>query len=67
MQYLCSRCHHAFSAEGDEEGLACPNCKAEAGLEPEHGVPPAMRMFGLLLAAVVVAALGGGLFTRLAG
>lgn len=67
MQYLCSRCHHAFADEGADEGLVCPNCKAEAGLEAEHGVPPPMRMFGLLLAAVIVAALGGGLFTRLAG
>ena len=66
MQYRCSRCHHAFSHEGDGH-LVCPNCKAEAGLEAEHGVPPAMRMFGLLLGAVIVVALGGGLLTRLAG
>jgi hypothetical protein len=63
VQYRCSQCHHAF--EGD--GHVCPNCKAEAGLEPAHGIPPAMRMFGLLLTVVIVAALSGGIFTRLTG
>jgi hypothetical protein len=62
MQYRCSRCHAAF-----EDAEVCPNCKAEAGLEPVHGVPPPMRMFGLLLATVIVVALAGGLLTRLAG
>jgi hypothetical protein len=63
VQYRCSRCHHAFEGDGE----ACPNCKAEAGLEPVHGVPPAMRMFGLLLGTVIVVAIGGGLLTRLTG
>ena len=70
MQFRCARCHHEFSAssEGEGEGeLACPNCKAEAGLEPIHGIPFAMKLFGMLLAGVVVLALGGGLLSRLVG
>lgn len=66
MRYLCSRCHHEFAAES-AEGLACPNCGAEAGLEPEHGIPPAMKMFGMLLTGVAVLAIGGGILSRIIG
>ena len=66
MHYLCARCHHEFTASTEGE-LACPNCKAEAGLEQEHGVPVAMKLFGMILAAVAVSAIGGGLLSRLAG
>ncbi len=66
MQYLCARCHHAFSAETESE-LACPRCKAEAGLEPVHGVPIAMKLFGMALAGIVVLAIGGGLLGRVLG
>lgn len=66
MHYLCARCHHEFTAEAEGE-IACPQCKAEAGLEPVHGVPVAMKLFGMVLAAVVVFAVGGGLVSRLWG
>jgi hypothetical protein len=65
VQYLCSKCHHAFSAE--EAPSACPNCKAEAGLEPQKGVPMAMKLFGLLVVGVLAAAASGGLISRIAG
>jgi hypothetical protein len=66
VHYVCARCHLAFSAaaEGD---LACPRCKAEAGLEPVHGVPLPMKLFGLALTFVLVLAVGGGLLGRLLG
>jgi hypothetical protein len=66
MQFHCAQCHHAWSVEGDSEPEACPNCGAEAGLEAEHGVPPAMRYFGLLLAFVIVTALSGAMYGRFA-
>lgn len=66
MHYVCSRCHHQFSAEGEGE-LACPRCKAEAGLEPVHGVPLPMKLFGMVLAFVLVLAVGGGLLGRVLG
>ena len=66
MHYLCARCHHEFAVEGEGE-LVCPSCGAEAGLEPIHGVPVAMKIFGMVLAAVVVFAIGGGLVSRLVG
>lgn len=67
MSYRCARCHHEFAASEGQDELACPNCKAEAGLEPVHGIPFAMKLFGMLLVGVVVLALGGGLLSRLAG
>lgn len=72
MHYLCARCHMEFTAEAgaSESGdstLACPRCHAEAGLEPEHGIPVAMKLFGMVLATVIVFALGGGVLTRLVG
>lgn len=66
MHYVCSRCHHHFSATTEGE-LACPQCKAEAGLEPEHAVPLPMKLFGMVLAGVLVLAMGGGLLGRLLG
>jgi hypothetical protein len=59
MQFRCARCHHAWEPSGDPP-TACPNCKAEAGLEPVTGIPPAMRLFGLLLGGVLLLALSGG-------
>jgi uncharacterized paraquat-inducible protein A len=64
MLLHCSRCHHQFEAEPE---AACPRCKAEAGVEPEHGVPVPMRLFGLLLGAVIVATVSGGLLSRFVG
>ncbi|MEM9461184.1 MAG: hypothetical protein AAGF11_43875 [Myxococcota bacterium] len=66
MHYVCARCHHEFSADA-EGGIACPNCGAEAGLERAHAVPVAMKLFGMVVAAVVVFAIGGGLVSRLWG
>lgn len=68
MHYVCARCHHQFSAAGTPEAeLACPRCKAEAGIEPVHGVPIPMKLFGMVLACVLVLAVGGGLLGRLLG
>jgi hypothetical protein len=66
VHYVCARCHQQFSAEPGV-ALACPRCKAEAGLEPVHGVPLPMKLFGMALAGVVVLAVGGGLLGRLLG
>ncbi len=66
MHYVCARCHLEFSAAAEGE-LACPRCKAEAGLEPVHRVPLPMKLFGMVLAGVLVLALGGGLLGRLLG
>lgn len=66
MHYVCARCHQEFSAAAEGE-LACPRCKAEAGLEPVHGVPLPMKLFGMVLAFVLVLAVGGGLLGRLLG
>ena len=66
MQYQCSQCHHTFTSEGRAEH--CPNCKAEAGLEAHEGVPALpMRLFGLLLALVILTAVGGGVDSRIVG
>ena len=63
----CAQCHHEFSADPDEGETACPNCKAEAGLEPIHAVPIAMKLFGMVVAGVIVLAVGGGLLSRVMG
>lgn len=68
MHYVCARCHLEFTPKAEAEGEpSCPRCKAEAGLEPVHGIPIAMKLFGMLLAAVVVLALGGGVVGRMMG
>jgi len=67
VSYRCARCHHEFSATEGEGALACPKCKAAAGLEPVGEVPMAMKLFGMVLVGVIVLALGGGLLSRLMG
>lgn len=69
MHYVCARCNFHFPAPAPAEGseLACPRCKAEAGLEPVHGVALPMKLFGMVLTAVLVLALGGGLLGRMLG
>ena len=34
MRYTCSHCHTSLDAEPEDEHKVCPNCKAEAGIEP---------------------------------
>ncbi|MBK6916069.1 MAG: hypothetical protein IPH07_01585 [Deltaproteobacteria bacterium] len=58
MQYRCSACHHAF--EADASPGECPRCHVEAGLERHHAPAPPMKLFGLLLGAVLVASAVGG-------
>jgi hypothetical protein len=65
VQYRCSQCHQTISAEVEPQ--RCPNCNAEAGIEPEHGVPGAMKAFGLLLGIVTLVSVAGGVLSRLAG
>lgn len=68
MNYLCARCHHEFSVDGDGDELPpCSKCGAEAGLEPIHGIPMAMKLFGAVLGGVIVLAIGGGLLSRIMG
>ena len=63
--YRCSQCHTAFEVE--EEAHRCPNCGAEAGLEPQHAVPFPMRLFGVLLGSAIVLAIAGGVLGRVLG
>ena len=65
MTFACARCHHQFSADADPQ--VCPNCGAEAGLELHKGVPVPMKLFGLLVVGVLVAAFSGGVVSRIAG
>lgn len=53
MRFHCSNCHNQFES-ADPRPEACPRCHAEAGLE--HIVPVAlpMKLFGALLAGVLV-------------
>jgi hypothetical protein len=67
MQFHCAQCHHAWGVEGDEPAHKCPNCGAEAGLEPARKIPAPMRYFALLLGAVILSAISGGLIGRFAG
>jgi NAD-dependent SIR2 family protein deacetylase len=59
VEYRCSQCHHAFATQGDAEAEVCPNCKAEAGLEPQAGIPFPMKAFGLILGGAIVLAVVG--------
>ena len=60
MRYVCSNCHTPVEAQADDEHKVCPNCKAEAGIEPvKEGTPPAMQYFGAVLLVAALAALGG--------
>ncbi|MFO7561162.1 MAG: hypothetical protein R6X02_00860 [Enhygromyxa sp.] len=62
MRVLCSHCHTAFEVAAEEEHKFCPNCKAEAGLEPiREGTPKPMRLFGAVLLVLVVLVVGGSL------
>ena len=65
MTFACARCHHQFTA--DDDPSTCPKCGAEAGLERQKGVPMPMKLFGLLVVGVLVAAFSGGIITRVAG
>jgi DNA-directed RNA polymerase subunit RPC12/RpoP len=63
--YRCSQCHTAFEVEG--EAQRCPGCGAEAGLEPRHGVPLPMRLFGVWLGSAITLAIVGGVLGRVLG
>lgn|GEM_PF-1206770 len=70
MAYLCSKCHTRLEGEGENKEdppHRCTNCGAEAGLEKEKGVPPAMRYFGFVVAGAAVAAISGSVISRIAG
>lgn len=72
MDYRCARCHTRFSpppaGEGASEGhshhLACPKCKAEAGLEPVKKVPLPMALFGAFLGLALAATVVGGFLSH---
>ena len=67
--YLCSHCHTQFDSEDElGEGLQCPNCKVEAGLEPvKDGTPFAMKAFGLVVVGSLVLAVVGTAMSFAAG
>jgi len=59
VQYQCARCHREFSSDGDKAPEACPDCKAEAGLEPAKAASLAMKLFGALLLCAIVISVAG--------
>ncbi len=62
MRVLCSNCHTAFEVKPEDEHKVCPNCKAEAGLEPiKTETPKAMQLFGTVLLVAGVLVIGGSL------
>ncbi len=67
--YLCSHCHTQFDAEEElGEGLQCPTCKVEAGLEPvKDGTPFAMKAFGLVVVGSLLLAGVGTAMSLAAG
>lgn len=67
VAYVCSQCHTRLEGEGENPPHRCTNCGAEAGIEKEKGIPDAMRYFGFVVAGAAVAALSGGIISRIAG
>jgi hypothetical protein len=65
MQYRCSKCHTPLETEGVPN--KCPTCKAEIGFERVDYVPGPMKLFGLLLGAVILVAATGSVVARMAG
>jgi hypothetical protein len=62
MRFACSQCHHHFDVALEGEHThpeRCPNCKAEAGLEPVKPTPRPMALFGLMLGGSIVLAVAG--------
>ena len=60
MRVLCSHCHTAFEVAPEEEHKFCPNCKAEAGIEPiRTDTPKPMQMFCAVLLVLAVVVVGG--------
>ena len=58
MPYVCSFCHARFEAEPAAD-KKCPNCKAEAGLEPAPGeLAKPRRYFGVFLLVTTILAIG---------
>ncbi len=55
MQFRCSRCHTSIAGKDGEHPERCPNCGAEAGLEPVKSIPLAMKLFGLVVGGALVA------------
>ena len=67
MRYKCSYCHTIIETEGDSAPDRCPHCQAEIGLEIQKPPALAMRLFGVLLAGVLLAVLAGGVVSRMGG
>ncbi|MBX7082457.1 MAG: hypothetical protein K1X88_24845 [Nannocystaceae bacterium] len=66
MHYRCSACHHDVQA--DQAPHACPQCHAEAGLEPvATQVPLPMKLFGTLVATALVSSAIAGVLGLVAG
>jgi uncharacterized paraquat-inducible protein A len=59
----CSNCHTVF--ESAETPTECPHCHAEAGLERQVATPLPVKLFGALLACVIVASLVGSVLGHL--
>ena len=67
VRYRCSRCHAVLDSEAGAPPSSCPACRAEIGFERIGPVPLAARLFGMLLAGVIIASTVAGLVSRLAG
>ena len=64
MEYRCARCHTTFSVAEGEVVHACPQCKAEAGLEPAgKEMPLAMAIFSLVIGSAVLMTVVGGVLS----
>ncbi len=66
MAYVCSQCHTHLEGDGDNPPERCSNCGAEAGIEKEKGAPPAMKYFGVVVIGAFIAAVSGGIISRIA-
>lgn len=74
MEYHCSRCHRRFQASAEAalsehggERTHCPNCKAEAGLEPVKRTPLPMILFAAFLGTAVLATTISGIVSLTSG
>jgi uncharacterized paraquat-inducible protein A len=64
VRLQCSACHHRFDA--DAEAPRCPNCGAEAGMEPAERAAAPQKLFAALLVVAVALAIAGSVLAKIA-